>query len=89
MRPITNGNVNDLTVNSHHHQTIKKIGENLSANAFATDEVYEGIEDTREDKFVSGVQWHPELSWKTDELLKSIFAGFAEKCANFSWAKEK
>ena len=82
---ITNGNLNNkIRVNSHHHQAISKIGENLTENAFATDGVIEGIEDSRKDKYVLGVQWHPELSWKTDEFSNIIFENFVEKCAEKS-----
>lgn len=69
-----------VRVNSHHHQAIKKVGENLKTIAWAKDKVIEGIEDTRENRFVLGVQWHPELSWKTDELSRKIFETFIEKC---------
>ncbi|HVE56586.1 MAG TPA: gamma-glutamyl-gamma-aminobutyrate hydrolase family protein, partial [Pyrinomonadaceae bacterium] len=59
-------NKNDVRVNSHHHQAIGKVGKNLKSTAWAKDGVIECIEDTRNDRFVLGVQWHPELSWKTD-----------------------
>jgi putative glutamine amidotransferase len=69
-----------VRVNSHHHQSIKKIGENLKATAWAKDGVVECIEDTRPERFVLGVQWHPELSWRTDPLSKNIFETFIENC---------
>jgi putative glutamine amidotransferase len=67
-------------VNSHHHQSVREVGENLKATALAKDGVIECIEDIREDKFVVGVQWHPELSWKTDELSRKLFETFIENC---------
>ncbi len=67
-------------VNSHHHQAVKKVGKNLKATAWAKDGVIECIEDTRENHFILGVQWHPELSWQTDELSRKIFETFIEKC---------
>jgi putative glutamine amidotransferase len=79
-RLITNGN--DVRVNSHHHQAIGKVGENLKSTAWAKDGVIECIEDTREDRFVLGVQWHPELSWKTDDLSRRIFTEFISACKN-------
>lgn len=69
-------------VNSHHHQAIKNVGNNLVATAWAKDKVIECIEDTRENKFVFGVQWHPELSWKSDLLSAAIFQKFVEECTN-------
>lgn len=71
-----------VKVNSHHHQAIGKIGKNLKSTAWAKDGVVECIEDTRTDRFVLGVQWHPELSWKTDTLSKNIFESFISACRN-------
>lgn len=70
----------NVRVNSHHHQAIKKVGNNLKATAWAKDGVVECIEDIRENCFALGVQWHPELSWKTDELSRKIFETFIEEC---------
>ena len=74
------GNKTGIRVNSHHHQSIRAVGENLKATAWAKDGVIECIEDTRADRFVLGVQWHPELSWKTDELSRNIFETFIANC---------
>lgn len=83
-RLITNhkgGNrTTDIKVNSHHHQAVKKVGKNLRSTAWAKDGVIECIEDTREDRHILGVQWHPELSWKTDILSKNIFESFVSAC---------
>lgn len=67
-------------VNSHHHQAVREVGKNLKATAWAKDGVIECIEDTRENRFVLGVQWHPELSWKSDHLSHQIFETFIGKC---------
>lgn len=96
MRLITNGKRkclnadlrNKFFVNSHHHQSIKNVGKNLKVSARANDSVIECIEDTREDRFVLGVQWHPELSWKIDFLSKRIFEKFVEVCRKFAEDKE-
>jgi putative glutamine amidotransferase len=69
-----------LRVNSHHHQAVKTVGENMRATAWAKDGIIECIEDTREDRFVLGVQWHPELSWSTDQLSRDVFNAFVEQC---------
>jgi putative glutamine amidotransferase len=69
-------------VNSSHHQSIHVVGENLVATAWASDGVIECVEDTRDGRFVLGVQWHPELSWKTDVLSKAIFERFVENCTD-------
>ncbi|MBS1793943.1 MAG: gamma-glutamyl-gamma-aminobutyrate hydrolase family protein [Acidobacteria bacterium] len=69
-----------LRVNSHHHQSVKAVGSHLRPTAWAKDGVVECIEDTREDRFVLGVQWHPELSWKWDRLSRGIFEHFIAAC---------
>ena len=74
-------NVEGVKVNSHHHQAIKAVGENLKAIAWANDGIVEAIQDTRSDRFVLGVQWHPELSWNTDDLSRSIFDAFVSRCS--------
>ena len=74
------GNGNSLRVNSHHHQAIGKVGENLKATAWAKDGIIECIQDERDDRFVLGVQWHPELAWNRDPLSKDIFENFVEQC---------
>ncbi len=68
-------------VNSHHHQAIRNLGKNLRSVAWANDGVIEGVEDTRGDRFVVGVQWHPELSWVWDPLSSGLFKLFTEACA--------
>ena len=73
-------NINDVRVNSHHHQAVREIGKNLKITARAKDGVIECIEDTRTDRFVMGVQWHPELSWKNESLSKNIFETFISSC---------
>jgi len=67
-------------VNSHHHQAIRNVGKNLEATAWAADGVIESVQDTRKGRFVLGVQWHPELSWATDDLSRNLFAHFVSQC---------
>ncbi|MEP6703429.1 MAG: gamma-glutamyl-gamma-aminobutyrate hydrolase family protein [Acidobacteriota bacterium] len=69
-----------VKVNSHHHQAIRKTGDDLRSIAWANDGVVEGIQDVRDDRFVLGVQWHPELSWKTETLSRAIFEVFISRC---------
>lgn len=84
MSLITKESDSVVKVNSSHHQAVKNIGRNLVQTAWAKDGVIECIEDNRNDRFVLGVQWHPELSWKFDELSKNIFQIFVKKCSEFS-----
>ncbi|MGB7070928.1 MAG: gamma-glutamyl-gamma-aminobutyrate hydrolase family protein [Pyrinomonadaceae bacterium] len=75
-----NGDSTEVRVNSHHHQAIKAVGRGLEAVAWAKDGVVECIQDTRPESFVLGVQWHPELSWNTDEISRRIFKEFLSRC---------
>lgn len=74
------GQEKDVRVNSHHHQAIGKVGKHLKSTAWTKDGVIECLEDTRDDRFVLGVQWHPELSWATDDLSRNIFETFIKAC---------
>jgi putative glutamine amidotransferase len=76
---LTDG-LGEVRVNSHHHQSVAKIGENLKVTATAPDGVIECIEDTRNDRSVIGVQWHPELSWKANYLSSALFRDFVSRC---------
>lgn len=71
----------EVKVNSHHHQAISMVGNNLIATAWAADGVIECIEDDRSGRFAFGVQWHPELSWRTDPLSAALFELFIRECA--------
>lgn len=70
-----------LVVNSQHHQAIRKLGDNLKITATSNDGIIEAIESTN-DKFILGVQFHPEaMAIKYDEFIKP-FTFFIEKCKN-------
>lgn len=69
-----------VKVNSHHHQAIRQTGRDLKAIAWANDGVIEAIQDSRPERFVLGVQWHPEFSWNTDKLSGEIFKLFVSRC---------
>jgi putative glutamine amidotransferase len=66
----------NTAVNSHHHQAIDIVGRDLVPIAWAADGVIEAVVDPRTDRFVLGVQWHPEVSWNNDPLSMSIFNHF-------------
>lgn len=54
-----------LSVNSLHHQGIKRLGGGLAPAAVCTDGLVEGIEDGKNGIFA--VQWHPEALMETEE----------------------
>ena len=65
-----------IAVNSHHHQGVAEIGENLRPVAWANDGLVEGVEETRAGRWGIGVQWHPEVDWNNDEASREVFASF-------------
>jgi putative glutamine amidotransferase len=65
-----------FSVNSSHHQAVKKLGEGLDIFAIAEDGVVEGFYK-KGYCFVAGVQWHPERIFY-DKLSLGIFKSFIE-----------
>jgi len=59
----------DVFVNSIHHQAIDRLGGDLEAEAFSSEDgIVEAIR-VRGPAFVVGVQWHPEFHWHRTDLL--------------------
>jgi putative glutamine amidotransferase len=67
----------ELDVNSMHHQAIRRLGEGLREVAWAPDGVIEGVELPGE-RFVLGVQWHPEELVGHDPAARNLFAAVVE-----------
>lgn len=64
-------------VNSFHHQAIKDLAPDLVVSALSVpDDVVEAVE-LRGERFVVGVQWHPEELTKQEEA-RALFASFVE-----------
>ena len=74
----------EAPVNSHHHQAIRNLGRELVATAWASDGLVEAVEDPRGDRFVLGVQWHPELGWERDAFSRSVFSRFVSEAVSFA-----
>ena len=73
-----------VPVNSHHHQAIETLGRELVATAWASDGLVEAVEDSRNDRFVLGVQWHPELAWDRDPVSLALFNRFVDEARDFA-----
>jgi putative glutamine amidotransferase len=76
--------VDELIVNSHHHQAIETVGQDLLATAWTADGLVEALEDPRPDRFATAVQWHPELGWRNDPFSQSLFQRFVEEAREYS-----
>ncbi len=68
-----------LAVNTFHHQAVKVPGSGAVVTARAEDGTIEAIE-VPEHPFLIGVQWHPELFWRTSPPMQRLFAGFVAAC---------
>jgi putative glutamine amidotransferase len=65
----------DATVNSSHHQSVKRPGKELRITGQASDGIVESVEWTGDSNWVIGVQWHPERM-AGDPLAERLFADF-------------
>ena len=72
-------------VNSVHHQSVKKIGEDLITCATSPDGIIEAIEHRDQSRFLIGVQCHPEVLWQEDTHWKKLFQAFIQACEKFSF----
>ena len=75
-------------VNSYHHQAVDAVGDGLEAIAWAPDSIIEAVINTRPGQFALGIQWHPEVTWKTDTLSRAIFAHFVSKAELHSRSRQ-
>lgn len=67
----------DLPVNSCHHQAVKELAGPFKAMAVATDGLIEGIY-MPDRRFVWGVQWHPEFSYRSSRENRDILGALVE-----------
>lgn len=68
-----------LEVNSMHHQSVRLLGESLTAAAWADDGIIEALED-RSGLWI-GVQWHPEELTEISEDMNRLFADLTARAA--------
>ena len=66
-----------------HHQAIRDPGRNLTVVGHSPEDgVIEAIEE-KGDRFVVGVQWHPEVHAQAD-ATRRLFAAFVAACSEFA-----
>ena len=76
-------NASSISVNSCHHQAIRKVAPSLIAGGAAPDGIIEEIEMPGY-PFLMGVQWHPEYLWETDKTSANLFHEFVNACQKYS-----
>ncbi len=71
--------LDELGVNSYHHQAVKVLSSRLSAMAESEDGLTEAVYMPGK-KYIWAIQWHPEFSYKVDANSRKIFKSFADAC---------
>ena len=66
-----------IGVNSYHHQAVKDLSPEFANSAISEDGIVEGIEMPSK-RFIVGVQWHPELTYLSDENSQKIIKAFVD-----------
>lgn len=74
----------EFEVNSLHHQAVRDVGEGLRVAAKSPDGIIEATETTDPDRFLIGVQWHPEKLMPENKLQARLLKAFIDACAEHS-----
>ena len=69
-----------VVASSHHHQGVDRVGGGLVATGWTSDGLVEAIErdhdmDAEWDRWMVGVQWHPEDTATNDDAQQALFDG--------------
>jgi putative glutamine amidotransferase len=72
--------VSTLAASSHHHQGVDRVGSGLLVSGRTSDGLVEAIErdhdlDADPDRWMVGVQWHPEDTADDDPAQEALFDG--------------
>jgi putative glutamine amidotransferase len=70
----------EVMVNSLHGQGIRTLAPGLVAEAWAPDGLVEAARLDRPDRFLVGVQWHPEWQVMRNPFYLEIFKAFGAAC---------
>ncbi|TWU03397.1 gamma-glutamyl-gamma-aminobutyrate hydrolase family protein [Neorhodopirellula pilleata] len=65
-------------VNSLHHQSVRDPGQGMRIVAKSPDGIVEAIESTDPNRFVIGVQWHPEKLVPENKLQQKLIQAFID-----------
>lgn len=70
--------VEEIDVDSFHHQAIDELGSGLVVTGLAEDGVVEVIESIDPEHFVLGAQCELQEAWRVDERFLAVFRGFVD-----------
>lgn len=65
----------EIAVNSYHHQAVKEISPLFLPMAYSPDGLVEAMY-MPDHRFIMGVQWHPELNYRTEESSAALIRVF-------------
>lgn len=66
---------------SFHHQGMGGLAESLAPVAWAPDGLVEAVESRDPDRWLVGVQWHPEDTAASDPVQQRLYDSFVSRCA--------
>ncbi len=66
----------ELYINSFHHQAIKSLSAELMVDAVSTNDGFIEAFHHKEQKFLLGIQWHPESYYVQNDSARRIFGAF-------------
>lgn len=69
--------VEELNVNSYHHQAVHLPAPNLNILARADDNIVEALEVPNM-RFAIAIQWHPEILFRTDTYSRKLVEAFVQ-----------
>jgi putative glutamine amidotransferase len=73
-----------ITVNSLHSQGIERLGEGLTVEARAPDELIEAFRVRDAVRFAVAVQWHPEWKVMSNPFSRALFAEFGKASREYA-----
>lgn len=71
--------IEELGVNSYHHQAVKTVGRDFIPMAYSQDGLVEAA-CCKEKKFIWAVQWHPEFNFQIEKTSRQLFDEFIKNC---------
>lgn len=70
-----------LRCTSHHHQAVDRLASGLTVVAASGDGLIEAVElEDPGERWVLGVQWHPEMTASEDRSQQALFTALARAC---------
>ena len=76
------GGAGEHQVNTSHHQALERVPAALRITARAPDGVIEAVETTEPDRFLLGIQWHPERIWQKSPISRALFQELVRRAAS-------